>query len=243
MRFNINLATQPYEAARQFKRQMGAAIIIAAVTAVALLGYIVQQWYGSRDVNRQIAAAQQEISSLESEKAQAQAILNRPANRVVANQSHFLNELFARKALSWTRVFSEMEKIMPYNLAVISMKPEYTKDNQLLLHVVVATSSRDKAVELVEKMEQSKHFLHPQVVAEQVLNTSEQSGGAGNIQFDIAAIYLPDAQDQGDSADEEKNAEENQQDQKQEKPTPKKNQPARSTQNTAQNVSPKGGAR
>ena len=60
------------------------------------------------------------------------------------------------------------------------MKPEYTKTNDLMLHVVVATDSRDRAVELVRRMEKSNHFRQPQVVAETVTaNSSDQSCGAG----------------------------------------------------------------
>ncbi len=99
-------------------------------------------------------------------KLQAQSILNQPQNREVADQSAFLNNLFARKALSWTRVFTEMEKMMPPNIHVVSMKPEFNRDNQLVLHVVVVTSSREKAVELVRRMEKSPHFRSAQVEAE-----------------------------------------------------------------------------
>ena len=144
-----------------------------------------------------------EIDGLNQEEAQARAILNKPANRDIADQSEFLNELFARKALSWTRVFTEMERIVPPNLHVVSMKPEYTKTNDLMLRVVVATDSRDRAVELVRRMEKSNHFRQPQVVAENVTaNSSDQSAGPGNIQFDIAAIYVPSAQDNDSAADE-----------------------------------------
>ncbi len=198
MRVNINLASQPYEAAREFRRRMGMVVAALAVAGIILLGYIIQQRLASRGINRQISEVNAELDSLGHEKAQAQAILSRPANRVVADQSQFLNELFARKALSWTHVFSEMERIMPYNIHVVSMKPEYTKDNQLLLHMVVATDSRDRAVELVRRMEKSSHFRQPQVVAEDVLSNSagDQGGvGGGSIQFDIAAIYIPTVDD------------------------------------------------
>jgi type IV pilus assembly protein PilN len=217
MQFNINLASQPYEAAREYRRLLSAAIAVVALITALLVGYIIQQRVASRDINRQIADAEQEISNLDREKAQAQAILNRPANRAVADQSLFLNELFARKALSWTRVFSEMERIMPPGIHVVSMKPDYTTENQLLLHMVVATDSRDRAVELVRHMEKSNHFRQPQVVAENVLNAgaADQSGSAGgNIQFDIAAIYLPNIaaataagdEDNGEPVDEKKPA-------------------------------------
>ena len=133
-----------------------------------LVGYIVYQRIHSRDINRQLAEVRQEIDSLDQEEAQARAILNKPANRDVADQSEFLNELFARKALSWTRIFAEMETHHAADLHVVSMKPEYTKTNDLMLHMVVATDSRDRAVELVRRMEKSNHFRQPQVVAENV---------------------------------------------------------------------------
>ncbi len=196
MRFNINLASQPYEAARFYRRRMGTLVVALAVLTVLLVGYIVYQGAQSRGINRQIAEVQSEINGLNSEEAQARALLNKPANRDIADQSEFLNGLFARKALSWTRVFTEMEKIVPPNLHVVSMKPEYTKTNDLMLRVVVATDSRDRAVELVRRMENSKHFRQSQVVAENVTtNSGDQSAGPGNIQFDIAAIYVPTAED------------------------------------------------
>jgi type IV pilus assembly protein PilN len=202
MRLNINLASQPYEAARFYRRRMGMLVIALAGLTALLVGYIVYQRSQSRDINRQLAQVRREINGLDFEDAQARALLNKPVNRDIADQSQFLNELFARKALSWTRVFTEMERIVPPNLHVVSMKPEYTKTNDLMLRVVVATDSRDRAVELVRRMEKSNHFRQAQVVAENVTaNSSDQSAGPGNIQFDIAAIYIPNAQDNDAAAD------------------------------------------
>ncbi|HEY1730856.1 MAG TPA: PilN domain-containing protein [Terriglobales bacterium] len=203
MRLAINLATQPYEVAREYKRRLTLAIGAMGILAVLLVSYILYQRAHTRGINRQLAAVQAQINQLENEEAQARAILNKPANRVIADQSDFLNDLFARKSLSWTRIFAEMERIVPADLHVVSMKPEYTKNNDLVLHIVVATDSRDRAVELVRHMEKSSHFRQPQVVAESVVgNTSGQnSGPASNIQFDIAAVYVPTASDTDESAD------------------------------------------
>ncbi len=196
MRVAINLASQPYEVAREYQRRMTLAIMALGVVAVLLVGYILYNRAHTRGINRQITVAQQQIDALDREEAQARAILNKPANKVIADQSDFLNELFARKALSWTRIFTEMEKIVPADLHVVSMKPEYTKTNDLVLHIVVATDSRDRAVELVRHMEKSSHFRQSQVVAESVVgNTSAQTGPSSNIQFDIAAIYVPTGAD------------------------------------------------
>jgi len=207
MRFNINLASQPYEAARRFRQRIGSLVAVLALMAVLLLGYIIYQRVHSRAINQQLSQVKQEISELNQEEAQARAILNRPENRDIADQSEFLNQLFVRKALSWTRVFAGMEKIMPYDLHVVSMKPEYTKTNDLVLHVVVATGSRDRAVELVRRIEKSNHFRQAEIVAENVTaNLGDQSVGPGNIQFDIAAMYLPSTPDteEDTGSDEEK---------------------------------------
>ncbi len=202
MRLNINLASQPYEVAREYRRRMTVVIAALSVTAALLLGYIIYQRIHSRSINRQLADIQQQIDGLDREESQARAILNKPANRTIADQSEFLNELFARKALSWTRIFTEMERIVPPSLHVVSMKPEYSKTNDLVLHIVVATDSRDRAVELVRHMEKSNHFRQAQVVAEAVVaNTSDQTAGGGNIQFDVAAIYVPTAADNEEAVD------------------------------------------
>jgi type IV pilus assembly protein PilN len=200
MRININLASQPYEIARQYMRRMTMLVAALGLAAVVLVGYIVYQRAYSRAINRQLAVVQGQIGGLDHEEAQARATLNKPDNRAIADQSEFLNDLFARKSLSWTRIFTEMEKIVPPNLHVVSMKPEYTKTNDLVLRITVATDSRDRAVELVRHMEKSSHFRQPQVVAETVVaNTSEQTGTSGNIQFDVAAIYVPGVPDRDET--------------------------------------------
>jgi type IV pilus assembly protein PilN len=195
MRININLASNPYEAAREYTRRLTMFLAGLGVLTIALLGYILYQRSQTRDVDEKIAAARQEIASLDDEKAKALSVLNQPQNRDVADQSQFLNNLFVRKSLSWTHVFTEMEKMMPPNIHVVSMKPEFNRDNQLVLRVVVATSSRDKAVELVKRMEKSPHFHTPQVEAENTLGEGGAGPAGGNIQFEIASVYVPFAEE------------------------------------------------
>lgn len=202
MRININLASNPYEAAREYARRMGMLLGALVVVTAFLVGYILHQRAETRDVDLQIKQTQQEIASLDAERAKALTTLNQPQNREVADQSAFLNNLFARKALSWTRVFTDMEKMMPANIHVVSMKPEFNRENQLVLHVVVATTARDKAVELVKRMEKSPHFRSAQVEAENTMGEGAGGLAGGNIQFDIAAVYVPFADDSDITPDE-----------------------------------------
>jgi hypothetical protein len=62
-------------------------------------------------------------------------------------------------------------------------------DNQLEIKLVVAGESRDRALDLVRKMESSQHFQQTQI--EQETSQSGQTPG-DNVQFQITALYVPD---------------------------------------------------
>ena len=55
MRININLASKPYEAARQYPRRLGLLVAALAVLTVVLVGYIFYQRSHTRDIDQQIA--------------------------------------------------------------------------------------------------------------------------------------------------------------------------------------------
>jgi hypothetical protein len=54
--------------------------------------------------------------------------------------------------------------------------------------MTVAGTSRDRAIELAHRMEESRHFTQTSIDKEAIAQT--QSGDA--VQFDIAAIYVPE---------------------------------------------------
>ena len=79
MRININLASNPYEAAREYTRRMGMLVAALLVLTVGLIGYIVHQRPHTRDVDSRSRPRGRRSASLDAEKAQAQAILNQAA--------------------------------------------------------------------------------------------------------------------------------------------------------------------
>lgn len=188
MRVNVNLATRPYQDVGRFlARYMPLLFLVVAITIV-LCWYAVFSWRQSRDVNQQIATVRREIDALNRQRASATALLNSPQNSDVAARSRFLNQLIARKAFSWTRVFMQLEEMMPPRLRVVSMAPELNPENQLELRMMVVGDARDAAVELVRRLEGSNTFRRAQLLSE---TTLEGAQAAGNVQFEISAIYVP----------------------------------------------------
>jgi hypothetical protein len=71
---------------------------------------------------------------------------------------------------------------------LVSIHPELDDDNQLSLKMLVAGDSRDRAIELARRMEDSRRFTQTYIETETL-----QSSGAGDpIQFNIHAVYVPE---------------------------------------------------
>ena len=165
MRLDINLATRPYEDAREFWGRWGAGIGLLAVLTLGLIGWTVRSFENAGRDRHSIAQLQQQIAKRDQERAQAQAFLDMSANRSTRDQSQFLNGLIRRKAFSWTSVFEDLEQVMPANLHVVSLRPEFNDQNEMLLDMRVVGDNRAAAVELVQRMEGSKHFQSAQLLA------------------------------------------------------------------------------
>ena len=187
MRLDINLATRPYEDAREFWSRWGIGVGALGVVTLVLLTLAVHGWVKAGQDRLSIRQLQQQIAEKDNERAQAQALLEQDINRSTRDQSQFLNGLIQRKAFSWTRVFEDLEKVMPSSLHVVALKPELTDQNQLELEMKVAADSRAGAIDLVHRMEGSKHFQGAQLVQEQSAETG------GGIAATIVAVYVPDS--------------------------------------------------
>jgi len=189
MRIDINLATRPYEDARQFWMRWGSGVALLVLLTLALVGLAVHGWMDARRDRQAIASLERQIAERDTERARAQAFLDLPANRSTRDQSQFLNSMIQRKGFSWTRVFEDLEQVMPSDLHVTSLRPEMNEQNQMVLTMKVAGDNRSGAIELVHRMEQSPHFQGAQLVSEGTSQTGNSIGA------EISAAYIPDPRD------------------------------------------------
>ena len=194
MHVDINLATQPYQDARRFWLRWGGALVALGLLTLILVCSAVTGWVSASKDRDLIRQRQAQIAARDQEKTQAEALLSRPEHRITRDRSQFLNELFQRKAFSWTKVFEDLERVMPPRLHVVSIRPEMGSEAELNIKLVVAGESRERALDLVRKMEASQRFQQTRI--DQETAQSGQSAG-DNVQFDISAVYVPEGQSTG----------------------------------------------
>jgi type IV pilus assembly protein PilN len=189
MRLDINLASQPYEDARQFWMRWGTAVGAVGLLTLVLLAADITGWLNARRDRAAITEKRAMIAQRDQLRANAESILNLPENRSTRDQSQFLNDLIERKAFSWTRVLENLEKVMPPRVHLIAINPQLDEDNQLGLKMTVAGDSRDRAIELARRMEESRRFSQTNIISER---SEKQSNSSDTEQFDIVAVYIPE---------------------------------------------------
>jgi len=76
----------------------------------------------------------------------------------VLERSVFLNTLLYRKGISWTRLLSDLEKVMPPNVRVLNIRPYVSGKNQITLDLTVGAESPDAVNPLYTALESSPLF-------------------------------------------------------------------------------------
>ena len=170
---SLNLASQPF---RRERAQNAAYALIAAVltcTLAVLVVLILHARAGAADLRRVIDAENRELYRHQREEAQFSGVLGRPENADVFSTSVFLNELIARRAVSWTRVFRDLETVMPSNMRLLAIRlPQIpTEDasgtNHLQLDMSVGTDRPEAVVDLLKQLQKSNLFGAAAVVTQQ----------------------------------------------------------------------------
>jgi type IV pilus assembly protein PilN len=196
MRIGINLATRPFADLGPALKRLRIAMGVLALAAICL-------GLGLRAIDKEAAEARArdqaldlQIARINHERLGYQAMMRQPQNAQVLAQVQTLNGIFDEKAFSWTLAMEDLETVLPGGVQVTSIEPTRDKSGRITLKLRVQ-GPRDRAIELVQNLEHSRHFLQPRIVGE----NSESNGGPGQqlepvsaasrVNFDLLADYNP----------------------------------------------------
>lgn len=163
MNLSVNLASQPFR--RDRPMLIGSAV--AGVLLAALLGLLVSlNWTerGRLRVAREaVAQMDRRLQTVGREQARLDAVLRKPENALVLEYSYLLNTLLYRKGISWTRIFADLEKVLPHNVRVIAIRPALNAQNQIVLEMSVGAEQTEQVLQFLMKLENSELFGHTSV--------------------------------------------------------------------------------
>lgn len=197
MKITVNLASQPYVELRPVYRRLRTWMIILALTGGALWFLYHSERGRAEAATARVAMVQNRVQELESQEERYKVLMAEPKDAAILQQSDFLNELFRRKAFSWTATMEDLENVLPAGVQVLSIEPIISKDGHVSIHLRV-TGARDKALDLIRNLEQSQHFASPRLMTETLATNGNGPTGAmepisatNQVNFDILADYRP----------------------------------------------------
>jgi hypothetical protein len=158
-RVPINLASEPFRRDRPLIVGSAALAILLTLLLVYQVFAILSERRQAADIHVAIARENAQLQSLAAQQAKLNALLRQPQNAEVLERSLFLNTLIQRKAISWTKIFADLGKVMPYNVRLVSVRlPEVDTDNQVLLDMVVGAKEVPPILDLLKKLEDAPQF-------------------------------------------------------------------------------------
>lgn len=158
MKIPINLASQPFQRNRAMLMASGA-VSLALVATLGLLIYLAMLDRSQlADLRRDVARLNRRIAAVQTQQTQADGVLHEPQNAIVLERSLFINNLLVYKSLSWSRLFSDLEKTVPYNVKVLSLHPSVNAESRVTLDMTVGSESPEGLIQFLVALERSPAF-------------------------------------------------------------------------------------
>jgi len=158
MTIPINLASEPFRRDRPMIIASASVGVLLALLLAVLVWLAMAERDNAGQSRELIARSDGQLRTMATEQAKLEAVLRRPENAEVLDRNRFVNELLLRKAISWTRIFSDLEKVVPHNVRLISVRPQLTINNELLLDMQVGAQSSEPVLRLLRELEASPLF-------------------------------------------------------------------------------------
>ncbi len=160
----INIASQPFRRERAQNAMLVGVGAALACSLLILVSFIVRSRGQASDLRKIIHSEQAQLTALQHSQSAYQTVLGKPGNEDVFSESVLLNELIARRAVSWTRVFEDLGTVLPANMRLLSIRlplvaaENGTGRNRVQLDMWVGTEQPASVIGLLKQLENSKLF-------------------------------------------------------------------------------------
>jgi Tfp pilus assembly protein PilN len=158
MRIPVNLAREPFRNDRPMFFGSAVAAAVLLVTLVYLISASISERRQSRDTQLALNQINAQLARIRGEQTKQDALIRQPGNEVVLDRSVLLNTLIKRKSISWTKIFSDLQTVLPENVRVLSIRPTVNSQDQLFLDMTIAADTPEPVIGFIAKLEGSDVF-------------------------------------------------------------------------------------
>ncbi|MFZ3216884.1 MAG: hypothetical protein WA192_12565 [Candidatus Acidiferrales bacterium] len=185
MKLQLNLSTAPLANKRPF---LAAASVLGALGLLTflLLGHAAySSWHASRDLRSEISHWRTEIAADRQKQAALQAYFQTPQALQVLDRADFLNSLIGQRSFPWTKVFMDLEQILPPGVRVVNISPKL-ENGRALVELTVGAESDESKIKFLQNLEKSRVFSDIEVKDDR---HQQKSPSSDAITVDLIAWY------------------------------------------------------
>lgn len=189
MKTHFNLATAPLENNRRFIAG-ASTLAIAVLVAMALLAmHAVTARRASREMRAQIDSLRSQIRiSLRQQEALRNEFKSPQAIEAL-KRSAFLNGLIEARTFPWTKMFADLEQILPPGVRVVSISPQMDKEGRVSVVLSVGAVNDQQELKFLNAMDSSAVFSDVRVTQESHPSEKASQGGGDAVLVNLEAHY------------------------------------------------------
>jgi Tfp pilus assembly protein PilN len=182
--FDLNLSTRPFKPYRA--ANFGLLVLLLVLIAVSIWQFFDYQQYStlaatSRADEQQVRATYDQLNSQVQKLNERMASGNATAK---LSEVEILNALLLRKSFSWTSVFATLERVMPENVRLLSLRP-FVEDGMMGLTIQIRARSLADATTFLRTLEDSDIFTDVTLAIEE----KKDNLPMGEVEFTLSSYY------------------------------------------------------
>jgi type IV pilus assembly protein PilN len=154
----INLAREPFRRDRPMLVGSAIAALLLLSTLAVLISLYATERRETQDTQTMLARVNRQLNAIHREQAKLDVSMRQPGNEIVLDRSVLINTLIRRKAISWTRIFADLETVLPPNVRIMAIRPTINAQGGLFLDMQVAADSPEPVIGFITKLEGSDVF-------------------------------------------------------------------------------------
>ena len=157
MHVRLNLATKPLETHRRFFAGSGLAATVAGVVFLLLAWNVYSVRKANAEMRKRSDEIRQQMIAAENQRRELEQFFNQRDIATLHDRAAFLNSIIDARSFNWTRMFMDLERVLPSGVHVLSIEPKQSSGRVELKLTIGATSDEAK-LQFLHALEESHQF-------------------------------------------------------------------------------------
>lgn len=189
MKTRFNLATSPLENNRRFIAGAGIVGLFGLVALAFLSLHTYRTRRSARTTREEIAQLTAQVRTEQQEQDALRKEFQSKAVQETMARSAYLNGLIAERAFPWTKMFADLERILPPGVRVISISPGRDKDGNMNVALSMGAESDAAKLKFLESLETSSTFSNVLVKSESRPDQAHGPTTSDRVLLDLEVRY------------------------------------------------------